>query len=277
MKTAITLFLLLSLGGSAVAQQRIITAGGAASEIVCALGHCAHIVATDRTSTFPEHLQGLPSIGYRSGISAEGIIAQRPDLIIFEREYPTPELATQLASSGIQTLAIPGDKTLAAAKERIQLVAKQLGKKAEGDALVTRIDTQLSELTQKLGKSPQPTVLCVYARGAGNLQVGGKNSAFDLLKLAGAKNAAEQIEGYKPLNAEALLVANPDFILFFTSGLESLGGIEAALNITGVAQTTAGKKKQIISMDGGKLTSWGPRIAEAAWELFQLTHPEEKQ
>ena len=70
----------------AYSQERIITAGSALTETVCALGDCDKIIASDRTSLYPAHIQQLPSIGYRTGINAEGIISMKPTLVIAEKE-----------------------------------------------------------------------------------------------------------------------------------------------------------------------------------------------
>ncbi len=259
----------------AMAQDRIVTAGSSTSEIVCALGYCDNIVSTDRTSVYPAQLQALPSIGYRNSIGAEGIIAQRPDLVILEEEYVKEALIEQLESTGIKTLTVAQERSWESTQERITAIAEALNNEEAGENLIARAESELDEVKKLVASTDtRPKVIAVYARGAGNLQVGGSNSAFSLLELAGAKNAVPEIEGFKPLNTESLIKANPDYILFFTSGLESLGGVDGVLKITGVAQTTAGKKRQIIAMDGVKLTNWGPRVAEAARELFFLTHPE---
>ena len=260
---------------AAIAQDRIVTAGSSSSEIVCALGYCDKIVSTDRTSVYPAKLQGLPSIGYRKSIGAEGIIAQRPDLLILEEEYVKESLIEQLQSTGIKTLIVKQERSWKSTEERIKAIATALGNENAGAQLIEKIKAELDEVEKLVASADyRPTVLPVYARGAGNLQVGGTDSPFSLLELAGVHNAVPEIQGFKPLNTESLIQANPDYILFFTTGLESLGGVEGALEITGVAQTTAGKKRQIIAMDGLKLTNWGPRVAEAARELFFLTHPE---
>ena len=92
-----------------VAAERIITIGGTITEIACTLGACDQIVATDRTSTYPPEMQSLPSIGYRSNIKTEGIIAQNPTLILAEEGYMSPDIYTQLESAGIpfHTFIIP--------------------------------------------------------------------------------------------------------------------------------------------------------------------------
>lgn len=258
----------------ASAQQRIITAGSSSSEIVCALGLCDKIVATDRTSLYPESLQDLPSIGYRNSINAEGILSLQPDLVILEKSYVTDDLITQLRLSRIKVVVVQSEQNFESSKARIRTIAGALNKLSEAEQLIDQIEIDLLAISKKVASAPsRPKVLCVYARGTGAIQIAGSNTSFELLRLAGAVNAAADIEGYKPLNTESLIQSNPDFILFFDSGLESIGGVEGALKIPGVSQTKAGKEKQIIHMDGNLLTNWGPRLAQAVEELFYLTHP----
>ena len=275
MKKSLIYTLLTLIGLDLTAQSRIITAGSSSSEIVCALGHCDAIVVTDRTSTYPEKLQHLPSIGYRNSIGAEGIISQSPNLVILEEEYVKDALIEQLESTGIKTVVVAQDGTWESTQERIKAIATALDEEAAGQQLIATMSDELDEVAKLVASTDaRPTVLCVYARGPGNMQVAGKNTSFTLLEVAGTKNAVPEIDGFKPLNTEALIQANPDYMLFFTSGLQSVGGVDGVLDITGVAQTTAGKQRQIIAMDGVKLTNWGPRLPEAARELFYLTHPE---
>lgn len=274
MQKTILVLLVLSVQ-TVVAQNRIVTAGSSSSEIICALGYSDEIVSTDQTSVYPAKLQSLPSIGYRSSIGAEGIIAQPPDLVIMEEEYVKEALIEQLESTGIKTVVVAQKRSWETTQERIRAIAEAFSDKQAGEQLIAQIQNELAEVEKLVASSDyRPTVLPVYARGTGNLQVGGTNSAFSLLELAGVQNAVPEINGFKPLNTESLIMANPDYILFFSSGLESIGGVDGALEITGVAQTTAGKKRQIIAMDGVKLTNWGPRLAEAARELSFHTHPE---
>ncbi len=273
-----TLFLLIAsllAVASAQAQQRIVTAGSAASEIVCDLGFCDRIVATDRTSQYPESLTNRPSIGYRNNINAEGILAQNPDLVILEQGYVKAEVVQRLQASGRATLLLQQKRTFANTQDNIRQIARALDRSQAGEALIRRMQEEQKALRDLVQTSERrPKVLCVYARGQGNLQVGGSNSAFSgILELAGCRNAVPDIQGFKPLNAEALILADPDYILFFDSGLQSIGGVEGALDITGVRQTTAGRKEHIIAMNGLLLTNWGPRIFRGAGELFRLTHP----
>ena len=64
--------------------------------------------------------------------------------------------------------------------------------------------------------------------------------------------------------------SNPAVLLFFSDGLQGAGGIDGVLKTPGVTQTNAGKSKRIIAMDGGLMSSFGPRLGEAALSLNKL-------
>tara|TARA_B100001057_G_C22848967_1_gene950177 strand:+ start:737 stop:1570 length:834 start_codon:yes stop_codon:yes gene_type:complete len=269
----ILFFAILFVHSNCIKGQRIITAGSSSTEIVCKLGFCDNIVATDKTSKYPSKVQTLPSIGYRSSITAEGIISLNPDIIIVEKGYVKDILVEQLRSTKRQLIVIDNQSNYENTLERIKIIAAVLDKKNEGINLIKNLEEQSLILKERLTKNSQrPSILCVYARGMGNMSIAGRNTGFMIIELAGAKNAVPEIEGYKPLNSEALIAANPDYILFFESGLQSLGGIESVLKLPGVSQTTAGRNRQILSIDGVKLTNWGPRLIETAIEIFDLTH-----
>lgn len=257
------------------AQQRIITAGSAITETVCALGDCDKIVASDKTSLYPESIQSLPSIGYRNAISAEGIISLKPTLIIAEKDYVKEEVLSQLSASGIELLIIDRKYSIDETKKLITQIAVALNRRAEGNKLIARIDADLAEAKALLKKvSSAPKVLCVYNRGSANVSLAGKDTFGEITSYTGAQQVFADVSGYKPLNAEALIAANPDFLVTTSSGLESVGGADGFLKIPGVAQTTAGRKRQIVSLDSLLLTNFGPRVGQAIKALVKLLHPE---
>jgi iron complex transport system substrate-binding protein len=269
------LFICILSYTSKVYAQRIITAGSALTETVCALGDCDKIIASDRTSLYPAHIQQLPSIGYRGGINAEGILSLKPTLVIAEKDYVEDAVLQQLTASGIKLVIIDRKYTFNDTKKFIAQIATALNRDAEGKKLIAKIEGEFAEANTMLKKATSvPKVLSVYNRGTSTISVAGKNTFGEILSYAGATSAVSDVEGYKPLNTEALIAANPDYLLMVSTGLESLGGIDGALKIPGVAQTVAGKRKQIISIESLKLTNFGPRFGEAVKELVVLIHPE---
>lgn len=269
--------LLISLATGCLAQsiERIVVAGSALTETVCALGDCEKIVAADKTSVYPAEIQQLPSIGYRSAINAEGIIGLRPGLFIAEKGYVEGAVLNQIKSAGVTTLVIERAYDLDGTRRLINSVGEALHRSAEADALIRRIELQVAEANVLVRKSKlSPRVMCIYNRGTSSIDIAGAKTFSGILSYVGAAPAIDGIEGYKPLNTEALVAANPDYLLMFESGVQSLGGIDGVLKVPGVMQTTAGKKKQIIAMEGIKLSNFGPRVGETIKELTVLLHPD---
>ncbi|MDX5482086.1 MAG: ABC transporter substrate-binding protein [Hymenobacteraceae bacterium] len=255
---------------------KIATLGGTITEIICALNYCDNIVATDRTSTYPVHMQQLPSLGYRNNVKAEGVISTGADMVLAEAGYLPPSVTEQLQSTGIALHAFENKLNPESTRDMITNIGKLLGREARAQELIQELDADFNQVNTLLaGASAKPKVLFVYARGQGTLNIGGKGTfAESMIKLAGGELAVPQIEDFKPLTAEAVIAANPDYLLFFDMGLQSIGGIEGALQVPGIQETTAGKNRNIIAMDGQYLSGFGPRVGKAVLELAQTLHPE---
>ena len=258
-----------------IAQQRIITAGSAITETVCALGDCDKIIASDRTSLYPASIQQLPSIGYRTGISAEGIISLKPTMVIAEKDYVEEKVIAQLTASGITIVVVDRQPNFNDTRKYITQIATALNRQEEGKKLIAKNETELAEAKTLLQKATsRPRTLAVYNRGTATMSIAGTGTFSEILQYVGAQNVFTNVEGYKPLNTEALIASNPDYLVMTSTGFESIGGMEGVLKIPGVAQTTAGKKKQVAVIDALKLTNFGPRFGEAVKELIGLLHPE---
>ena len=113
------------------------------------------------------------------------------------------------------------------------------------------------------------------------MMVAGTNTfAEKMIKIAGGELAIEGIDGFQPLTPEALLQSNPESILMFDSGLKSMAeegtettALEQLLATPGIGQTSAGKDKNVITMEGLYLSGFGPRASDAALELARALHP----
>lgn len=244
---------------------RIVSLNGTLTEILCALGLEKNIVGTDMTSTYPPSMKKLPKLGYNKSISAEGVLSLKPDIILGKNGDLMNGFESQIGSTSGKLYLFDQTFSLEGTKRLIRQLSDSIGKSEEGSALLKKME-QSGGLPEKI--QPQPTVLFVYARGHGALSVSGTGTPFhEIIELAGAKNAIDVFDGFKPLTTESLIEIDPDIILFFDDGLASIGGVEGALTIPGVSSIKAGKNKSIISMDGIFLAGFGPRVIEAAREL----------
>jgi len=264
------LILLLSFfffAATTKAQRRIVSLNGTVTEVVCALGFEGSLVGVDVTSTYPASVQKLPKVGHNRNISAEPVLALQPDLILATSNFLAPAVIGQFNATGVKTVVLQQEYSVEGTKKLIREIAAALQATEKGAALCQQLDQQ----QQALKVIPQAKkVLFIYARGAGTMMVAGQETPLDkIITLAGAKNAASGFKDFKPLTTEALVAANPDVILLFDTGLESVGGVTGLLKVPGVPQTTAGKQQKIIAMDGQLLSGFGPRVLEAVKVLSE--------
>lgn len=244
---------------------KIVSLNGAITETIAALGKEDNIVGRDVTSTFPKNLKAK-DLGHVRSLTIEPILEVSPNLILASNKDVNPDLNTKIKASKIKTQFINQSYSVAGAKKLIKDVANAIG--AENyNALQENITKDIAKLTP-IDKKPK--VLFIYARGQ-MLMVAGTNTPMEaLINIAGGENAITEFENFKPLTPESLIEINPDAILMFNSGLKSAGGIDAMLQVSGILQTQAGKNKRILTMDGGLISNFGPRIGKAALELNKL-------
>lgn len=247
-------------------QLKIVTLGGVITETVAALGFEEQIVAIDRTSSYPASLQSLPNLGFGNAISMESIMQTSPDLVLGLKSVVSDNLAQQLKASGIAYHLFEQEFS----KEGSKRLFKELGDALEAyehaEVLIDRFEREMQSLQEV---EPQELVF-IYARGQGAMQVAGKDTPADaFFKLAGHKNAITEFEGFKPLSPEALMQANPQALVFFDTGLQSLGGAENLDKIPGISETRAGRGKKAIAMDGLMMLGFGPRLPAALTALQQ--------
>lgn len=266
----LVLFLLCGFGVLAHAKERVVSAGGGVTEIVYALGAESQLVGVDTSSVYPEEATSLPQVGYARALSAEGLLSLSPSLLLCYEEAGPPATLQQIEDAGVRIVKLPSEPDADNLELRIHTIAEALGASEKAPALVTKVRMELQEaLNTRSALSPR--VLFIYARAGGILNVSGTDTHADaMIRLAGGKNAVEGFKGYKPLTAEAAVVASPDVILVTSRGLEDAGGKEALLQHPGLARTPAAKAGRVVVMDDLLLLGFGPRLGQAVRELTRL-------
>jgi iron complex transport system substrate-binding protein len=249
--------------------QRIVSIGGTITEILYALGAQDRIAAVDSTSGYPSEAGSKPDVGYMRALSAEGILAQKPDLILTEEGSGPPPVLDILKASSIPMVTVATPPQGDAIGQKIRDIGTAVGLATEADALADKTESELKALSQDVAKIPEPRkrVLFVLSLANGRIMAGGADTeAAEIIRMAGGINAAPEITGYKPLSDEAVIAAKPDVILTMTRGNHQTSA-EEVFALPAFQTTPAAADKALISMDGLLLLGFGPRTPEATREL----------
>lgn len=271
MRAFVALLLLAFLASPALTAppERVISIGGALTEIIYALKAEDSLVGSDTSSYYPMAAAQLPKVGYQRTLSTEGVLSLKPDVVLLTEEAGPPEVLQQLRVTNTQTVQLRASLTLDDVKSNIRQIGKLLGRNKEGRKLLQTIEGQHKRLKKAVKQREQaPRIMFVLQHGGGVPLVAGRNTAADsMIHLIGGINVAAAFESYKPMTPEATVLLKPDFILLTQQGLDQVGGKQAFLKIPGITLTPAGKDNRIIVMDALFLLGFGPRTIEAALAL----------
>jgi len=265
MKTLLALLVALPLAAIGAGQERIVALGGDVTEIVYALGAEGSLVARDSTSQWPEQATSLPDVGYLRQLNAEGILAMRPTLVLASVQSQPSLALKQVGQSHVSVVTVPGSNALTVIDEKVRVVAEATHRVAEGEALRKRLQQELAALpTTPIDKR----VLFILNHGGMTAMAAGQETGADAaIRAAGLHNAMQGFSRYQPLSQEGVIASQPDLVVISRDGVKAMGGEASLWKLPGLAQTPAGRNKQVLQIDDMALLGFSVRTPQAIGQL----------
>ncbi len=255
--------------------ERIVCISKQYSEIMYALGAEKDLIAVDVSSTYPEEIKKLPTIGYHRALSAEAILAMRPTLILQDNNIGPEHVVKQLTDLNIPMKDFIKASTIDSTKMLIREMGAYFHKEQRADSLCTKLDQDMKTALEN-GKQYQDKqkVLVIHFGQASNVYlVMTKNSgAGKMIEWAGGQMAVDAEKGMKQLSAEVVAASDPDVILLTDVGYDRLGTPVKIKELPGVAGTKAARNNRIYRVEEHDLVYFGPRTGENTLLLQKLIH-----
>ncbi len=259
--------------------QRWVSAGGALSEWVTALGGESKLVGVDTTSQHPASLKALPSIGYQRQLSAEGILSLRPQILVGTEEMGPPPVLAQIRSAGVQVDMFSAQPDLPTLKGNLAHLGKLLGSEDQANALFAVYEQALAQQKNWVAKAQAtqkaPGVLLLLGHAGGKPLIAGKDTAADwMLQQAGGRNLATHV-GYKPFSVESLAGLSPEVLVFADRALTGDAARAALFKENRIlASTPAAKSRRVFELDPTLLVGGlGPRLPQSLEKLSAGFYP----
>ncbi|BFO02298.1 hemin ABC transporter substrate-binding protein [Pseudomonas guariconensis] len=259
--------------------QRWVSAGGALSEWISALGGERQLVGVDTTSQHPESLKSLPSIGYQRQLSAEGILSLRPDVLVGTEEMGPPPVLAQVRKAGVRVELFSSKAELDAVDDNLQRLGSLLGAEQKAAELTAGYHRQLDALQARVKQAQAsqkaPGVLLLVGHAGAKPLIAGLGTSGDwLLRQAGARNLAEH-PGYKNFSVEALAALDPDVLVLSDRSLEGEQALQALLKENpALATSRAVRERRLVALDPTLLVGGlGPRLPATLTALAEAFYP----
>ena len=250
---------------------RIVSLAPAMTEVLFALGLEKRIVGVTEYCDYPPQARSKPKVGGIVNPSVERILAQKPDLVIGMRLNPKPVLRS-LAKAGVPIFAAE-PKSIKDVVATITTVGALTGTRDAARALASRMQARLRDVERKVQDTPRPTVALLYSDNP--LWIAGAGTFPDhVIRLAGGRNAAANITGYKQYDVEALLARNPDVILLTSmKGGDDAAHLRNFMRRPSMRGLSAVKGKRVYMIDADLVDRAGPRIVDGVAEMAAKLHP----
>ncbi|EKF43872.1 hemin binding protein [Nitratireductor indicus C115] len=253
---------------------RIVSVGGALTEIVYGLGEEGRLVARDTTSTYPESVREIQDVGYMRALSPEGVLSVNPTAIIAAEGSGPETTMSVLEKADVDMVVVPEGYSREGILRKIRVIGTALGVEEKAQTLAAKVDSDLraAEKAAREQTGEKRVLFILSMQGGRVLAAGGHTAADGIIQMAGAINAVEGYSGYKQMTDEAIAEAAPDVILMMKRGEGPERGEDQVFAHPAISGTPAGRNRALITMDGSYLLGFGPRTASAIRDLSARLH-----
>lgn len=255
----------------------IIALAPSLNETLVDLGFADNIIGYDFES---EGIEGLNSSAEKFDIvnpDLEKITELAPDFVftsgisLYDAENPYKPLE----DAKITVVNVPTSQSIEQIKSDVMLIAETLNAADKGEELCAESDARLARIKETAGAIPEEERKSVYfeiSAAPEMYSTGSGTYLNELIELIGAKNILDDIEGWTPVNGEAVAAADPDVILTNVNYIDDpVGEILSRVGFSGVA---AVKNGDVYAVDNRASSLPNENIAKAAEQMAKAVYPE---
>jgi len=258
----------------ALDSSRTVIAGGSLTEITYFLEQEDKLIAVDITSNYPKETKELASIGYVRALSTEGLLSLSPTLVIGEDDMGPPLVIDQLGITGVDVRIVPEEQTTNGILNKIKCLSSILGVSESFQnqkiALLNKDVNKLRRTVEQNLKRPKRVMLILNMQGTSPIVAGKGTSGDSFIRMTGSENVASSFEGWKPVNSEAIISYDPDYIVITERGMGSFPDIESLASDHSLKFTEAAKNKNILTEDGMAMLGFGVRTISTALKFSEI-------
>jgi iron complex transport system substrate-binding protein len=254
---------------------RIVSLAPAMTEILFALGLDRQIVGVTQYCNYPAAARSKARVGGIVNPSVERVLAQQPQLVLGMRLNPKPVLSA-LVKAGVPTYAAE-PRSVADVMRTIAAIGALTGRRAAAARLVARLESRLRAVESRVRGLPRPSAIMVYQEAP--LWVAGAATFPDeAIRLAGGRNAASDIKGYKQYDVEMLLARDPQ-VIFLTSmdSRNHAARVQAFAERPSMRKLSAVRRGRVFMVNADLVDRAGPRIVAGIEQIAARLHPQALQ
>lgn len=251
---------------------RVVALTAADCEILCALGCGDALVGRGEYCDYPAEVLEKPVVQSGAETNLEQILALSPQVVLMSDMAQSKEVVDRLEESGVRVV-ISNAKDLAGTYTAIRMIGQLMGKTAEAEALAADMQATFDQISAACEASGKTVYFEVSPLQWGLWTAGSHTFMDELAAICGLTNAFADVEGWQAISEEQVLQRSPDYIVSI-AGMGDTAA-EEIMARPGWAEITAVKNGDVFTADSNAIARPGPRLKDAALELYTLITGEE--
>jgi ABC-type Fe3+-hydroxamate transport system, periplasmic component len=213
-----------------------------------------------------------------TSLDPEQVLSYNADLLIMTKLHDKEKEANDiLQQSGIPIITLEAWNTLEAVMNNIVTIGKAVGEEQKAEAIVAEMKVKAGKIAQAVEGAAKPSVLVVspLGPGTGPYIIGSSNISYDIVRLAGATNAADHLGLIRTTKAsiEQMIKADPEYILL-VEWQERTTDLEEMTQNPGWSALQAVKNNKVKHMPAKQLLNPNRYNADTLEEIAKWLHPD---
>jgi iron complex transport system substrate-binding protein len=236
-------------------------------EILFAVGAGDAVVAVDENTDFPPEATARTKLsGFEP--SMESIAALEPDLVVIF--FDPGGLQEALEGLGIPVLLLASPQSVEGVLDQILLLGQATGHANDAEQLVDAMRQDIDAIAEKLADVQEgPRVF--HEISPELFTASDEDFAGDLYTILKAQNIAAGDGPFPQLTEEAVIAADPEFIILADEPAVTPEEVKAR---PGWQSISAVRNDRVFAVDPDIVSRQGPRLVDGLGELARLLYPE---
>ncbi|SKC38265.1 ABC transporter substrate-binding protein [Maledivibacter halophilus] len=247
---------------------RVISVAPSITETIFVLEVEDRLVGRTDYCNYPQEVENIESIGGLQNPNIEKIIDLKPDLVIASTHFEKAVLE-KLEEAGIKVVVFYGEESFDGVYEVMEKVGQVFNEKDKANLIISDMKNRVENVIKRVKDLDEKDIYYVVGFGdGGDFTAGGDTFIGSMIEMAGGRNAADDIEGWK-YSLEGLIEKDPDILICSNED----GTKESLMKANGYKELTAVKEGRVYEIDKDLLQLQGPRLVEGLEKLSQIIHP----
>ena len=239
-------------------------------EILCALGCADALVGRGEYCDYPEDILSVPVVQSGAETNVEEILALEPQVVFMSDMAQSKEQVEQLEENGVQVV-ISCAQDIAGVYTAIRMIGAVMGRDVEAVAMVADMQSAFDDIAAACGESGKTVYFEVSPLQWGLWTAGHGTFMDELAAMCGLENAFADVEGWAAISEEQVLARDPDYIVTISMYYgEGPTPVEEIMGRAGWAGLKAVAQGHVFNADSNAISRPGPRLKDAALELYQF-------